>query len=98
MGVHGVRPPHLGKKSTGSGACVGDVYYVPAIAGLQLENLPANAKGLLLWIIEGFVLSSQELQYLVMLAQTESRLKIVVELEGDRCFRWEPLKQAIVAA
>jgi NAD(P)H-quinone oxidoreductase subunit N len=98
MGVHGVRPPHLGKKSTGSGACVGEVYYVPPIVGLQLDSLPPNSKGLLLWLIEGFVLSSQELQYLVMLTQTEPRLKVVVEMGGERYFRWEPLKQAIAAA
>ena len=52
-GVHGVRPPHLGKKSTGSGAAVGSVYYVPPILNYNLEQLPPKSKGLVLWIIEG---------------------------------------------
>jgi NAD(P)H-quinone oxidoreductase subunit N len=97
MGVHGVRPPHLGKKSKTSDACVGSVYYVPPIVGTQLENLPPKSKGLLLWIIEGYVLSGEELNYLVNLTKSEPRLKIVIEMGGERYFRWEPLAKSIAA-
>jgi NAD(P)H-quinone oxidoreductase subunit N len=98
-GVHGVRPPHLGKKSgTASGAAVGYRYYVPPIAFYRLEALPPRAKGLLLWIIEGYILSSQEIEYLANLPLLEPRLKIVVEMGGDRYFRWEPLKQSLMTA
>ncbi len=98
MGVHGVRPAHLGKKSATSDPAVGDVYFLPPIVTTQIENLPPNGKGFLLWIMEGYVLSSQELSYLAALTQQEPRLKIVVEMGGDRVFRWEPLKGAIAAA
>lgn len=97
-GVHGVRPPHLGKKSSGSGAAVGYTYYIPPIVSYQLEQLPPKSKGLLLWIVEGHILSNQELEYLVSLAATEPRLKLVVELGGDRVFRWAPLNQAVLTA
>ncbi len=97
MGVHGVRPPHLGKKSKTADACVGSVYYVPPIVTTQLDNLPPKSKGLLLWVIEGYVLSGEELTYLTNLVQIEPRLKVVVEMGGERYFRWEPLQQSIAA-
>lgn len=97
-GIHGVRPPHLGKKSTSTGAAVGYTYFVPPIVGTQVAQLPAKSKGLLLWIIEGHILSSEELAYLDRLPEVEPRLKVVVELGGDRYFRWEPLNQALLSA
>jgi NAD(P)H-quinone oxidoreductase subunit N len=97
-GVHGVRPPHLGKKSTSTGAAVGYTYFVPPIVGTQIAHLPPKSKGLLLWIIEGHILSNEELAYLASLPEVEPRLKIVVELGGDRSFRWEPLKQVLLSA
>ena len=97
-GVHGVRPPHLGKKSLGSGAAVGYVYYVPPIVNTQLEQLPPKSKGLLLWIIEGNILSRQEVEYLASLPKMEPRVKVVVEMGGDRFFRWMPLKDTLAAA
>jgi len=96
-GVHGVRPPHLGKKSTGSGASVGYRYYVPPIVTYNIEQLSPHTKGLLLWLIEGNILSSQEIEYLTSLPQIEPRLKLVVEMGGERYFRWKPLKQALSA-
>ncbi|BAZ25641.1 NADH dehydrogenase I subunit N [Kalymmatonema gypsitolerans NIES-4073] len=96
-GVHGVRPPHLGKKSTGSGAAVGYVYYVPPIVGYQLEQLPPKSKGLVLWIIEGHILSDQEIEYLVTLPSLEPRVKVVIERGGDRSFRWTPLQKTLLA-
>lgn len=98
MGIHGVRPAHLGKKDIGQDAAVGPIYYIPPIAAYQLSNLPANSKGLVLWIIEGFILSTQEKQYLINLCQQEEKLKVVLELGGERYFRWQPLNEALLAA
>ena len=84
-GVHGVRPPHLGKKDI-------RVYYLPPVVSYQLEHLPPKSKGLVLWILEGSVLSRQEVEYLTTLPKQEPRVKVVVEVGGDRYFRWTPLK------
>lgn len=96
--VHGVRPAHLGKKNIGQDAAVGPVYYVPPIASYELTTLPAKSKGLVLWIIEGNILSRQEINYLANLPKQEPRLKIVLEVGGDRYFHWEPLAQTLAAA
>jgi NAD(P)H-quinone oxidoreductase subunit N len=96
-GVHGVRPPHLGKKSSGSGAAVGYTYFIPPIVTTQIAELPAKSKGLLLWVIEGHILSSQEIEYLANLPKIEPRVKVVVEVGGERYFRWTPLIQTIAA-
>ena len=96
--VHGVRPPHLGKKDIAQDAAVGPRYYVAPIASYQLETLPPKCKGLVLWIIEGFILSSQEIQYLVNLPKQEPRIKVVLEMGGERYFRWQPLQDILVAA
>ncbi len=97
-GVHGIRPPHLGKKSLSSGAAVGYVHYVPPIINTQLANLPAKSKGLVLWIIEGHILSNQEIEYLTILPSLDSRLKLIVEMGGDRIISWKPLKDSLLAA
>lgn len=96
--VHGVRPPHLGKKSTSNGAAVGDVYYLPPIVSYQLEQLPPKSKGLVLWIIEGYALSDQEVEFLVELPSIEPRVKVVIERGGDRSFRWKPLQKTLLAS
>lgn len=95
--IHGVRPPHLGKKNIGQSAAVGYVYHVPPIVNYQLEQLPAKSKGLVLWIIEGSILSRQEADYLTRLPQQEPRVKVVVEMGGDRAFRWTSLKETVPA-
>ena len=97
-GVHGVRPPHLGKRNIGQDAAVGPIYFVPPIASYQLETLPPNAKGLVLWIIEGHILSRQEKEYLINLPKLEPRLKVVLEVGGDRAFRWQSLKETLAVA
>ncbi len=97
-GVHGVRPPHLGKKSTSSGAAVGYVYYVPPVISTQLEQLPPKSKGLVLWIIDGHILDDQELEYFSKLTEIEPRVKVVVERGGDRAFRFKPLEQTLAVA
>ena len=94
-GVHGVRPPHLGKKNVGSDAAVGPVYFVPPILSCQLGELDAKAKGVVLWIIEGQVLSKQELTYLNGLSKQDSRIKVVVEMGGARTFSWKPLAELL---
>lgn len=96
--VHGVRPPHLGKKNIGQEAAVGQIYYVAPMATYQLDNLPPKSKGLVLWIIEGTILSRAEVEYLIDLPKIEPRIKVVLELGGDRSFRWKPLEQTLVAA
>ena len=87
-GVHGVRPPHLGKKEI-------RVYYVPPVVHYQLEHLPPKSKGLVLWILEGSVLSRQEVEYLTTLPQQEPRVKVALEMGGDRYFRWRSLKDTL---
>ena len=98
MGTHGVRPAHLGKKNIGQEAMVGPVYFIPPIAGYQLEHLSPKAKGLVLWIIEGQILTREEVSYLANLSKTEPRLKVVLEMGGERYFRYEPLLQILAAA
>ncbi|MEB3308656.1 MAG: NAD(P)H-quinone oxidoreductase subunit N [Snowella sp.] len=96
--IHGVRPPHLGKRNIGQEAAVGPVNFVPPIATYNLDNLPPKSKGLVLWMLEGFVLSKTELQYLITLTQQDPRIKIVLEMGGDRYFRWETLENSLKAA
>jgi NAD(P)H-quinone oxidoreductase subunit N len=91
MGVHGVRPAHLGKKNIAQAAQVGPVYFIPPIAGYNLETLANNSKGLVLWIIEGHVLSRQEVEYLIELTKQKPKLKVVLEMGGQRYFDWKPL-------
>lgn len=98
MNVHGVRPPHLGKKDISREGAVGYRYYVAPVAKYQLENLPPKAKGLVVWLMEGTVLSQQELEYLTALPAQEPRIKVVAEMGGGRVFTWKPLKDFVVAA
>ncbi|MBR8829924.1 MAG: NAD(P)H-quinone oxidoreductase subunit N [Chroococcopsis gigantea SAG 12.99] len=96
--IHGVRPPHLGKKTIGNEAAVGQVYYIPPIATYGLTTLPPKSKGLVFWLLEGYVLSSAEKEYLIALVQQEPRLKFVLELGGEREFKWQPLTASLIAA
>lgn len=97
-GVHGVRPPHLGKKSIGQGAAVGAVYYLPPIVQYHVAQLSPKSKGLVLWMIEGHLLSNQEIEFLTTLPSLEQRVKVVLERGGDRVFRWMPLQETIAAS
>ncbi len=96
--VHGVRPPHLGKKSSSTGAAVGYVYFIPPLIDTQLQNLPPKSKGLVLWILEGAILSRQEIEYLINLPKIQPKVKVIIEMGGDRVFSWKPLKEALAAA
>jgi NAD(P)H-quinone oxidoreductase subunit N len=85
--LHGVRPPHLGHQSVGRGAAVGEVHRVMPLLGADLEGQAP----ILLWLLEGQVLSQAELSSLVGLTQREPRFRVVVELGGARELRWQPL-------
>lgn len=91
---HGVRPPHLGHQSVGRGAAVGEVQ----MATPQLGHLFEGTAPVLLWLLEGQVLSTGELQALINLTEREPRLKIVVEMGGARALRWQPLSSVLTAA
>ena len=89
-GVHGVRPPHVGKKDIRT-------YFIPPMLDTYLATIPPTAKGLVLWLIDGQVLSNQELAYLAQFPTIDPRVKIVIELGGDRQFRWVKLADLVTA-
>jgi NAD(P)H-quinone oxidoreductase subunit N len=91
--LHGVRPPHLGHQSVGRSAAVGDVQQVMPQLGPQL----ASDRPIVLWLLEGQVLSTAELGSLVALTRREPRLRIVVEMGGARALRWQPLQELLAA-
>ena len=68
--LHGVRPPHLGHQSVGRGAAVGEVQRVMPLLGAELEGQAP----ILLWLLEGQVLSEAELASLIALTRREPRL------------------------
>jgi NAD(P)H-quinone oxidoreductase subunit N len=84
-GIHGVRPAHVGKKEIRT-------YFIPPMLDTYLDRLHPTSKGLVLWIVDGQVLSNQELAYLAELPTLEPRVKVVIELGGDRQFSWKPLQ------
>ena len=90
---HGVRPPHLGHQSVGRGAAVGEVQEVMP----QLGELLLGEKPVVLWLLEGQVLSRSELLSLCDLCRREPRLKVVVEMGGARSLRWQPLTRLLGA-
>lgn len=91
--LHGVRPPHLGHQSVGRGAAVGEVHRVMPQLGADLEGTAP----ILLWLLEGQVLSSAELSSLLALTRREPRLRVVVELGGSRSLRWQPLATCLAS-
>lgn len=87
MKLHGVRPPHLGHQSVGRNGALGEVQQVIP----QLSELLINDKPVVLWLIEGQVLSHSELLALSDLCKREPRLKIVVEMGGARSLKWQSM-------
>ncbi len=85
--LHGIRPPHLGHQSVGRNGALGEVQQVIP----QLNELLVNNAPIVLWLLEGQVLSKSELLALCNLCQREPRLKIVVEMGGSRSLRWQPM-------
>ena len=90
LGLHGVRPPHLGRQCVGHEAAVGDVQLVMP----QLGPALAADRPVLLWLLEGQVLSAAERRSLVALCRREKNLFMVVEMGGARVLRWSPLDAA----
>ena len=86
--LHGIRPPHLGHQNVGKNAAVGEIQQVIP----QLKEFLESNKPVLLWLLEGNVLSKSELFSLCELCKKESRLKIVVEMGGARSLRWQPMQ------
>lgn len=70
---------------------------MPPILDSHLEQLPPS-QGAGLWIIEGHILSNEELEYLTNLPQLEPRVKVVIERGGDRAFRWTSLEKTLLAS
>ena len=88
---HGIRPPHLGHQSVGRGAAVGEVQEVMPLLGEAM----LGGKPVVLWLLEGQVLSRSELSALCDLCRREPRLKVVVEMGGARSLRWQPMKELL---
>ena len=89
MQLHGIRPPHLGHQSVGRNGALGEVQQVIP----QLNELLREKKPVVLWLIEGQVLSNSELLALEDLCKREPRLKIVVEIGGSRNLKWQPISE-----
>ncbi len=85
--LHGIRPPHLGHQNVGRNGALGEVQQVIP----QLNQLLDETKPLVLWLLEGQVLSQSELLALNNLCQKETRLKIVIEMGGSRKLQWQPI-------
>lgn len=84
--VHGVRPSHLGKTDIRT-------YFLPPLVQNRLASLPAQAKGLALWMIEGKYLCRQELETLAQICRVQPRVKVVIEVGSDREVKWLPLTE-----
>ena len=93
LGLHGVRPPHLGHHCVGRDAAVGEVQLVMP----QLGPALASGAPVVLWLLEGQVLSSAEQASLLALCERQPRLHMVVELGGSRSLRWTPLRAALAS-
>ncbi len=87
-GIHGVRPPHLGKSELRT-------YFIPPLISYRLTALSPKSKGLVLWLAEGKYLSKQELGVLAEIPSQDQRVKIVVEVATARSVSWQPLKQIL---
>ncbi len=86
--LHGIRPPHLGHQSVGRNGALGEVQQVIP----QIIELLKGEKPVVLWLIEGQVLSRSELLAVSDICKREPRLKIVVEMGGSRNLKWQPMK------
>ena len=89
--LHGIRPPHLGHQNVGRNAAVGEVQQVQPLLS---DFLNSNVK-VILWLIEGQVLSRTELLGLCDLCEREPRLKIVIEMGGSRKLEWQSMRSLL---
>ncbi len=88
--VHGVRPPHLGKKEIRT-------YFLPPTIQYRLASLSPKSKGLVVWLSEGKFLSRQELEIISQLPEKDKRVKVVIEVGSGREVTWTPLTKVIAA-
>eukprot|EP00899_Mesostigma_viride_P024847 jgi/Mesvir1/5547/Mv15578-RA.1 len=84
MRTHGVTPPHLGRQAL-------TMFFEPGLLEHRLSVIPDSKKGVVLWIIEGKVLSRAELRYLSLLPGLVPNVRVVVEVGSSRGFEWKPL-------
>ncbi len=89
--LHGVRPPHLGHQNVGRNGALGEVQQVIPL----LNELLDEKKSIVLWLLEGQVLSRSELLSLCDLCERNSQLKIVVEMGGARALTWQSMRTFI---
>ena len=89
--LHGIRPPHLGHQNIGRNGALGEVQQVMP----QLNELLNSDSPLVLWLLEGQVLSHSELFSINRICQKEKRFKAVIEMGGSRSLRWEPMQTFI---
>ena len=87
LGLHGIRPPHLGHQRVGKEAAVGEVQMVMP----QLGPALSGPNPVLIWLLEGQVLSAAERSSLLALCEREPRLHFVLEMGVARKLRWQPL-------
>ena len=88
LNLHGVRPPHLGHQDVGRNGALGEVQQVIP----QANELLAEDKALVLWLLEGQILSRSELLALCDVSEKENRLKIIVEMGGSRAIKWQSMR------
>jgi NAD(P)H-quinone oxidoreductase subunit N len=81
----------LGHQNVGRNGALGEVQQVIP----QLNELLVEDKPLVLWLLEGQVLSKSELLAINNLCQKEPRIKIVIEMGGARIIKWQPLNEFI---
>tara|TARA_B100001250_G_C19738554_1_gene761991 strand:+ start:248 stop:709 length:462 start_codon:yes stop_codon:yes gene_type:complete len=88
--LHGIRPPHLGHQSVGRNGALGEVQQVGPLLHELIGEMP-----LVLWLLEGQVLSRSELLVLCEISERESKLKIVVEMGGSRTIQWQSMRRLL---
>ena len=89
--LHGIRPPHLGHQNVGRNGALGEVQQVMP----QLNEFLKNNDPVVLWLLEGQVLSRSELLNLNDICKREPRFKVVVEMGGSRSLRWQAMKHLL---
>ena len=89
--LHGIRPPHLGHQNIGRNGALGEVQQVMP----QLNEFLKDNNPILLWLLEGQVLSKSELLNLNDICHREPRFKAVVEMGGSRSLKWQAMTKLI---
>tara|TARA_Y100001968_G_C19009940_1_gene550031 strand:+ start:178 stop:639 length:462 start_codon:yes stop_codon:yes gene_type:complete len=89
--LHGIRPPHLGHQNIGRNGALGEVQQVMP----QLNEFLKDKNPIILWLLEGQVLSKSELLSLNDICHREPRFKVVVEMGGARSLKWQSMAKLI---